>query len=102
MDADGFVSSQREHFGSVEAGRFLWQTRNKAIKRLESCLLGDVSSYRGLVLEVGCGEGANIRNLLDGGAECEIIGLDLSLNRVEFARGASDAAFICGDALNMP
>jgi len=57
------------------------------------------------VLEVGCGEGGNLVNLLAAGAARPrmIVGVDLFERKLSFARAEGVAGhFVCGDALALP
>jgi SAM-dependent methyltransferase len=97
---DPFSKSQKAHFDLVEGDRFRWQTENPVISALERELLGGVGRLKGTVLEVGCGEGANLHTAAGGGKS--LIGLDYSRNRVAFAKGKTARPVICGDALALP
>ncbi len=62
-------------------------------------------SLRGLrILDVGCGRGATLRQLLDYDAEPErLFGIDLLEDRVHDARCLSpNLHFVCGDAAQLP
>lgn len=102
---DQFDKGQFEHFHEVERDRYFWQTGNPVIVRKEKELLDDLNSDNdNLILEVGCGEGANICNSFKGN---KIVGIDYSLNRVRFASGqlkpkCRHANFICSDAYYLP
>lgn len=55
---------QMQRFSWAETNRFLWQTGHPYVSLMEKKLLETVEDMLGnLVLEVGCGEAANIINL---------------------------------------
>ena len=62
-DADDYLF-QRDHYRIAEVERFNWQTNNCYVRDKELALIGDITEFKcGNILEVGCGEGANIYNL---------------------------------------
>lgn len=95
---------QKQHFGAlVEDERFRWQTGNPYIVHQEKDLLKVLASHdrRSRLLEVGCGEGANLANL--EGSFKKAVGVDFSWKRVAFCRkNVVGAQFGCGDAANLP
>jgi ubiquinone/menaquinone biosynthesis C-methylase UbiE len=91
-----------KYFKHADTGRFRWQTENRLVAEMEKAVLGrlDLRSAR-TVLEIGCGEGANIRNLKH--QVPVFIGLDLYPEKLQFASSRADhARFVCGDALALP
>ncbi len=100
---DEFVAFQQGHFEEVETRRFAWQTGNPYVQRKERELL-EALARRGqncLVLEVGCGEGANLVNL-NGHFE-RVVGVDFSWPRIGFCqRALEDGWFICAEAGHLP
>ena len=59
------------------------------------------------ILEIGCGEGGNLKPFLDIG--CRVTGIDLASNKIELARsffsdhpGRDNLALICEDIYNLP
>lgn len=105
VDEDQFATLQRRYFENVDGKRFLWQTRNPYVSEKERQLLGVVvqdNERRGIVLEVGCGEGANLVNI---GQHCErIVAVDFSLNRSQFCLKVLDGKgeVVCADAVHLP
>ena len=105
MARDGdFLEAQRAFFEDADEEHFRWQTENPLIARTEQALLAGFPIGTGAVLEVGCGEGGNLVNLLsetDSGAT--IVGLDLFKEKVAFANAhVARARFVCGDAVALP
>ncbi len=93
---------QREYWAEADRGHFRWQTENEYIAATESALLDRVRAAKGeRILEVGCGEGANLRNLrqrLDG---ARVFAVDFSPPKVLFAsQGGARGA--CADAASLP
>jgi SAM-dependent methyltransferase len=93
---------QREYWAEADRGHFRWQTENEYIAATESALLDRVRAAKGeRILEVGCGEGANLRNLrqrLDG---ARVFAVDFSPPKVRFAsQGGARGA--CADAASLP
>lgn len=72
---------------NVEVKRFEWLTTNAIVSKLEIDLLSCLKMEKGFnVLEVGCGEGQNIANLQKIHKDVSFHGVDMSSNRIEFAR----------------
>ena len=100
-----FLEAQRDFFEDADPAHFQWQTSNPYVSRTERELLkGFPIASRTRFLEVGCGEGANIANLLfDGPPDVQAVGIDLFERKVAFAaRQGIPARFVCGDALRLP
>lgn len=87
-----------------EIRRFYWQTQNPYIISKEQELLKSLEGSKGIILEVGCGEGANLVNLRRMGVGLFYYGVDISFGKVHFAslQKGVDARFICGDAVRLP
>jgi SAM-dependent methyltransferase len=93
---------QREYWAEADHGHFRWQTENEYIAATENALLDRVRAAEGeRLLEIGCGEGANLRNLrqrLDG---ARVFAVDFSPPKVRFAsQGGARGA--CADAASLP
>jgi ubiquinone/menaquinone biosynthesis C-methylase UbiE len=88
---------------NVEADRFHWQTSNRIIVEKEERLLGAIGHCKGKnVLEVGCGEGANIYNLKTSGKR--FTGIDFSNSRIRFAKKNvknANSVFMFGDGTDI-
>ena len=101
-----FLEDQRAFFAKADEPHFEWQTQNPLIAPTERELLSGFPILgEGPILEVGCGEGGNLANLLSGNGRVgtEIVGLDLFEPKVVFAsRRVTQARFVCGDALSLP
>ncbi len=84
-DFDEFQKHWSEE--NVEVRRFEWLTQNTIIIELEINLLSNiVVKDKFSVLEVGCGEGQNIVNLKRLHPYTKYYGVDISTNRVGFAK----------------
>jgi ubiquinone/menaquinone biosynthesis C-methylase UbiE len=101
-----FRDLQRSFFQNADVEHFRWQTTNRFIAATERNLLdGFPLPSGGTVLEVGCGEGGNLVNLLSNGEPNTtlIVGLDLFEGKLAFAqREVTAARFVCGDAQALP
>jgi ubiquinone/menaquinone biosynthesis C-methylase UbiE len=99
-----FLEAQRAFFEDADEEHFRWQTQNPLMARTERELLEGFPIATGAVLEVGCGEGGNLVNLLSGTAPAgTVVGLDLFKQKVFFARAnVPRARFVCGDAMALP
>ena len=106
VDGERFRHQQRSFFENADVEHFHWQTANPLIAATERELLADFPfPLRGTVLEVGCGEGGNLANLVAvvrGDARL-VVGMDLFERKVAFGqRQVATARFVCGDALALP
>ena len=101
-----FRERQQRFFHDADVGHFRWQTENPYFAKTECALLEGFPLMAGAaVLEVGCGEGGNLRNLLRtaGTVPGVVVGLDLFERKLAFANGQGiGARFVCGDALVLP
>jgi ubiquinone/menaquinone biosynthesis C-methylase UbiE len=95
------IISER-YFQHADTRRFHWLTENKLMAEMEKTALRAVSiDAAHAVLEIGCGEGANIRNLKHRAPV--FIGLDLYPEKLQFAASRiKHARFVCGDATTLP
>lgn len=92
---------QEAFYDHAEAARFEWLTRHPDIRRAEQDLLGRLHGVdRGTaVLEVGCGEGANLSTLRALGTTIRYTGFDCFPAKVGFCRRQHrDARFVVADA----
>lgn len=100
-----FLEIQRAQFDHVDWAHFRWQTENPVLRRTErELLVGQFFAPRRL-LEVGCGEGANlVRLFADGAIQATLsVGVDLFYRKVRFAsEQVPAAAFVCADAHALP
>jgi SAM-dependent methyltransferase len=96
-----FVQQQRRYWRGADARRFDWQTRNPVLAPRERRLVGPAVARAGeRLLELGCGEGANLQHLRDSGALR--FGVDFSIDKARFARFATAAHTVAADAARLP
>lgn len=97
-----FQQLQTEHFACADEAKFLWQTTNPYLAGTERALLDRVPvGATDRLLEVGCGEGGNLRLMetVPKGA----VGVDFSHAKVAWARRhIAGAQFVCADAGRLP
>ena len=95
---------QKRHFQKVEERQFKWLTQNLYIVEKEKQLLLEILKEKPKrILEVGCGEGANLVNLKKFGFKGEITGVDLSKAKISFAqKKISFAKLIEANAYSLP
>jgi len=96
------AQEQYKHYGkSAEVERVGWITTNKYLMRKEEKLLKRLSRFSNKkILEVGCGEGVNIKNMQH--TSNEFFGVDFSKSKIEFAKKNVKGTFKVGDATNLP
>lgn len=98
---NGFVQEQRRYWHGADGVRFAWQTQNRVMAPLEAALVERVVSRPGeRMLEIGCGEGANLHHLRESGALR--FGVDFSRAKTAFARRNTDAHTVTADAARLP
>jgi SAM-dependent methyltransferase len=101
-----FRERQQRFFHEADEGHFRWQTESAYFAKTERDLLGGFPLAAGAaVLEVGCGEGGNLLNLLRTAPSAPgvVVGVDLFERKLAFAsRQGIAARFVCGDALGLP
>ena len=94
-------SRQEAFYDRAEESRFEWLTGHPGIRRAEQQLLGQFHGLDGgtTVLEVGCGEGANLTTLRALGAAFRYTGFDCFRAKVDFCRERHrDGRFLVADA----
>jgi SAM-dependent methyltransferase len=105
-DSSKFLADQQRAFLNADDRHFFWQTDGEYFSGTERRLLDGFPFEAGArVLEVGGGEGGNLRNLLDqrGVRPKLIVGLDLFHRKLTFgARHVPEARFVCADATQLP
>jgi SAM-dependent methyltransferase len=105
-DASKFLADQQRAFLNADDRHFFWQTDGEYFSVSERRLLDGFPFEAGSrVLEVGGGEGGNLRNLLDdrGVRPTLLVGLDLFHRKLTFAaRQVPEASFVCADATRLP
>jgi len=101
-----FLERQHRFFTGADQAHFFWQTQNPYVARTERQLLEGFPLESGhAILELGCGEGGNLVNLLAGRATAPrlVVGVDLYERKLAFARDQGvPARFVCADALALP
>lgn len=101
-----FQQRQRRFFEVADAAHFAWQTGHPYIAATERELLAGLPLDTGtLMLEVGCGEGANLVNVLASTdvRPKRVVGIDLFERKMTFAAAhVSAGRFACADALALP
>ena len=96
-----FDKVQRSYWRSADEIRYAWQTQNAVVAPREAELARRVVVRAGeRLLEIGCGEGANLHHLREAGAVR--FGVDYSGARTAFARRATDAHTATADATRLP
>lgn len=101
---DDFNSLQGKYFAKTEEKQFKWLTENPYISQKERQLLSEIMRIRPKkILEIGCGEGANLVNLRRIGFRGEMVGFDFSPKKIAFAQqNVLEARFLVADANNLP
>lgn len=107
MDApDDFVARQDEHFADADTTHFAWQTASEGFAERERAFLEDlIGDARQPLLEIGCGEGANLFHIERQGRPADGLtsGLDRSIGKLRFAaRVVPSPSYVCGDATALP
>jgi SAM-dependent methyltransferase len=93
---------QREYWSSADPAHLRWQTGNAYIAETEAQLLDQVAASPGeRFLEIGCGEGANLRNLAPRVAGATLFAVDFSLQKAILVANAGVLA-ACADAIRLP
>jgi SAM-dependent methyltransferase len=96
-----FEKLQRSYWRAADETRFAWQTENPVLAVREAALARRVDLRAGdRLLEIGCGEGANLHHLRPAGAIR--FGIDYSAPKTAFARRATDAHTATADATRLP
>jgi len=102
---DDFLTRQDQHFADADEGHFAWQTRGPGFAAREAAFLAHLlAGTRRPLLEIGCGEGANLFHIAHHASDDGLaIGLDRSAGKLHFAAGAVPAArFLCADGNALP
>lgn len=92
---------QEAFYDRAETTRFEWLTGHPGIRRAEQQLLGQLRGLDGAksLLEVGCGEGANLATLRALGNTARYTGFDCFPAKVAFCRTTHrDGRFLVADA----
>ena len=106
MTRSRFLERQHRFFTDPDRAHFFWQTQNPYVARTERQLLEGFPLESGhAILELGCGEGGNLVNLLAGRTTAPrlVVGSDLFERKLAFARDHGvPGRFVCADALALP
>ena len=101
--SSGFIDLQKQYWKDIDAVHFDWQTRGPYISGCEAELLGAIELGAGdRLLEIGCGEGANLFHLRSGHPGAQLYGVDFSPPKVRFASSATGAKTASADAAKLP
>jgi SAM-dependent methyltransferase len=93
---------QQAYWAQEDRAHFAWQTRNAYIAGTELELLDAFAVRPGeTVLEVGCGEGANLTNLGSRLEGAVVFAIDFSISKAAFVAGPGVRA-ACADATELP
>jgi len=108
-DREEFLAGQRAHFAEADADHFAWQTAGPGFAAREGAFVRELLAGTARpLLEIGCGEGANLLHL---GAERDTgrpgdalrVGIDAFVRKLAFAgRHVPSARFACADAGRLP
>jgi SAM-dependent methyltransferase len=103
-DGDGkFVRLQKSYWQNVDEPHFRWQTEGPYIADTEAALIAAVDARPGeRLLEIGCGEGANLVHLRRRQPDARLFAVDFSPSKVRFAASATGASAASADAARLP
>ena len=95
--------AQRDYFRDEDAAHFAWQTGAPIIAESEAELIATVDARPGdRLLEIGCGEGANLHHLRARVADLDLYALDSSSDKARHCARANHARAVRGDAQALP
>jgi SAM-dependent methyltransferase len=98
-----FVRSQKSYWEEVDEPHFRWQTEGPYIADTEAALLERAQPRPGeRLLEIGCGEGANLVHLRQRQEGFALFGVDFSAAKARYARAAAGAHIANADAARLP
>jgi SAM-dependent methyltransferase len=110
-EEEKFAAVQARAFADAERQRYLWMTTNPLIAAREGALLGPLRALAAAsdrVLEVGCGEGANMAGAARAARRLHV-GLDYGFEKVRYWRAnltprpdGESVAGLCADATRLP
>jgi len=101
VQSDSYNPQYFRKIAEVEDRHFWFGARNRIIGVAVSNIVKDLpDGYR--LLEVGCGTGVVLRYLAGVCDRGEVMGLDLYLEAVAFAKERSGCRVVAGDVLNPP
>src|SRR5437762_8389145 len=98
-----FAALQRAYWRGADDAHFAWQTGAPYIADEEAALLDGVAVRPGgRLLEIGCGEGANLHHLARRLSGVRFVGVDFTLAKARFAAVHAGAPAVCADAGALP
>jgi ubiquinone/menaquinone biosynthesis C-methylase UbiE len=97
-----FHRLQVQYFAHADAAKFHWQTSDAYLAKTERALIDHLQlTPAERLLEVGCGEGGNLKLL--GDCRARPVGVDYSAAKVQWAtKHVPWAGFACADATRLP
>ena len=109
-EQDEFLARQRAHFADADADHFAWQTAGPGFAPREAAFVRELLAGTGRpLLEIGCGEGANLLHLGvervagEGPGGSLRVGFDAFVRKLAFAaRHVPSGRFVCADAGRLP
>ena len=102
-ERDAFVAEQRAYWERVDEAHFHWQTDGGYIAATEAALVDGVRAAPGeRLLEIGCGEGANLVHVAARSPGALLFGCDFSAEKARFAHAQSGAHCVAADATRLP
>ena len=107
-DGGGFAARQVSFHENADEKRFHNRLANVFIAAKERRLMGMFTARlsgaaRPRILEIGCGEGSNLRYLAEAAPGAALFGIDFSLNKTRFLRSVlPGAGLACADSLALP
>ena len=102
-DPGEFSRRQKAYWQDVDERHFRWQTEGPYISATEAALVARAQPRAGeRVLEIGCGEGANLVHLRQSDVAFHLFAVDFSHAKARFARAATAAHIANADATRLP
>src|SRR5205085_3755397 len=102
-DPGEFSRRQKAYWQDVDERHFRWQTEGPYISATEAALVARAQPRAGeRVLEIGCGEGANLVHLRQSDIAFHLFAVDFSHAKARFARAATAAHVANADAGRLP
>jgi SAM-dependent methyltransferase len=98
---------QKSFYARADGKRFRNRLQNPFLQTKEKTIAGRMVSLMPAgtlrVLEIGCGEGSNLRHLMDVKPDCYYSGLDFSPEKAVFLKSnCPETGAVCADALQLP
>ncbi|HEX4384219.1 MAG TPA: class I SAM-dependent methyltransferase [Myxococcales bacterium] len=94
---------QLRYWKDVDSRHYEWQVGAAYISQEDSALIDELRVEDGQrVLEIGCGEGANLRRLQARAPGARLVGADFSRAKTAFVARTLNLPAICSDATALP